>query len=159
MEPSEKENQLNTPGWWENFLGSFPGRRFTSITAHNAEDYEKIARQNFESAKKLSDFVGMIVRFAFLNAAINYFSKKAIENDGWLGFIFGCCTISTIGLTVALSIRIFWIVLLFESFDIHKQNQKLAKWMLYLFAIATTGMIFFGIHVLVNDLAKVVLGN
>src|SRR5258708_6056025 len=62
------------------------------------EDVEERLAYNFNKAKTLSDFIGMIVRFAFANFAVAYFIKRSAEVRGFEGYVLGFCATMSAGL-------------------------------------------------------------
>ena len=64
----------------------------------------------FDKAKRLSDFIGMIVRLAFLFYAISFFGSQAAANlDTLKGFAFGVCLAISFGFSIvfgAISVQL-----------------------------------------------------
>jgi hypothetical protein len=129
-------------------------RLISNITSHSKEEYENNVRNNFDAAKRLSDFVGMIVRFAFLQAALSYFMRKAVDSPGATGYVLGFCAVSVFGLLIALGIRIFYVILLYEASDIHRDSRRWVKYALFVFALAHSVALWYGMRVLVSDLTR-----
>ena len=75
------------------------------------ESQADIEKQNFETGKKLSDFIGMVLRLGFLSAAFGYFIVMGLKWGSFWRIIFFVCALGSICLGVALIRRINNIIL------------------------------------------------
>lgn len=96
-------------------LSEYHNSRF--VVGSSDEAFKLRSDRVFDQAKKLSDFVGMIVRLAFLQLAYRYFLIISPKTEGIYGYIFGFCAVSAFGLTIMLGIRIIQVIFLWELLE------------------------------------------
>ena len=140
---------------WQRVIAFHKGRRVTAILDLKDDalfevEYDKI----FDSGKRLSDFVGMIVRLAFVQFAWRYFFYAAPNVSGIYKFILGFCGVSALGLTAILGARIATIIFLWEASDFRKTSGPIGRKVILAIAIASTIVLYLGTQYLVSDLAK-----
>lgn len=117
-------------------------------------DNDERAERIYNEGKKLSDFVGMIVRLAFTLFAFQYFSAKAAEVDGLIAFVYGLCTVSAFGLTAALAGKIFRIIYFWEVRDVVNAPSRYMKLLFLIFALSSTAITYFGLFIMARDIAS-----
>jgi hypothetical protein len=96
----------------------------------------------------------MIVRYSFASFASAYFFRRAAETDGIRGFALGMCYVFTFGVALVLGVRIFAIILFYETRDLHVQTHKAVKIILLITSTLITVALWYGINDLVTFLAK-----
>lgn len=132
-------------------IGAFISPR--SLTMTDAE-FEAERNAVFDSAKRASDFVGMIVRLAFLQFAFLYFLRMAPKADGIVSFALGMSAVSCFGLAVWMARAIFRIIFLWEIKDTRQAPPGLVRGILAAAALAATIGIYFAIWHLVGAIAS-----
>jgi hypothetical protein len=120
----------------------------------NEEEYKAALNATFDSAKRLSDFIGMFVRLAFSTFGMIYFLRKTRELEGFHDFVFGLCFVFAAGLTIVLGARVLRLVMLYEARDVPKMPNNGWRWVFVLAAVFTTFVLYTGIASLVGDLAS-----
>lgn len=108
----------------------------------------------FDSAKRASDFVGMIVRLAFLQFAFFYFLKASPTTEGILGYALGLCAVSSFGMSIYMARAIMRIIFLWEIRDVRRNELVWMKVILFVFALASTLCIYFAVMHLVSAIAS-----
>jgi hypothetical protein len=132
-------------------IGAFLSPR--SLTMTDSE-FESERNSVFDSAKRASDFVGIIVRLAFLQFASFYFLKEAPETEGIMGYALGLSAVSCFGLTIWMARAIFRIVFLWEIKDTRRAPPGIVRAIMVLFALVTTVAIYFAVMHLVSAIAS-----
>jgi hypothetical protein len=64
---------------WQNVVQFHEGRLLPTLTTMTAEEYQRNADVQFARAKRLSDFVGIIIRWSFAQFASLYFFPKRLS--------------------------------------------------------------------------------
>jgi hypothetical protein len=120
----------------------------------SSENLQIYAKGQFDKTKALSDFVGMIVRFAFANAAFGFFAKRAKETTGLESFVFGLCSTASFGLWAVLGGGIASIIFAYEMRAVsgNGKSHLLVRWIFAIIAIGWTLALWYGI----NDLVHVI---
>ena len=106
----------------------------------------------FESAKRLSDFVGMIIRFAFANFATLYLLTKATTVPGVSGWALAVSGGFAAAITVVFGIKLYIIILLNEARGVAAFSSKWAKIISIVLTLITVGLLQYGITDLVKSL-------
>jgi len=119
-----------------------------------AETNEHRADQIFSEAKKLSDFIGMIVRLAFTLFAFHFFMLKAPQIGGLTGFVFGISAINAFGLSVVLANKIMRIIYYWEMIAVAKAQSRHFRALLLFFALCSTLVAYYGIFKMAFAIAK-----
>jgi hypothetical protein len=124
----------------------------------SSENLEAYAKRQFDKTKALSDFVGMIVRFAFANAAFGFFAKRAKETAGLESFVFGLCSTASFGLWAVLGGGIASIIFAYEMRAVSDDgtSYRLVRWLFAILAICWTLALWYGINDLVHIIAKTI---
>lgn len=138
---------------WSTVRDFYNTRLITNLISQNKDDYNSNAQRNFDAAKKLSDFVGMIVRYAFAQGATTYFFKKLETATGAGRYALWLCAIFAFFLTLVLGIRILWIIVLYEAEDIHATENVWGRRLFFLCALIQGFALWYGVRMLVNDIA------
>jgi hypothetical protein len=139
---------------WNSIQEFYSTRLIANLTSHTKEAYERNFTHHYERAKRLSDFVGMIVRLAFATFAYQYFYRRATATEGFQSGVFTICYLTTLGLSIALGLRILVLILIYESTDIHKQTSKVIKVAMLIVSIIMTAALWYGVLDLVKVLAN-----
>jgi hypothetical protein len=109
----------------------------------------------FDQAKRVSDFIGMIVRLAFMFYASSYFGAQVSANLNTLkGFAFGLCWIIALGVSVVFGGQIFAIIYIHHLRDAAVQTNRWIRILMLISALATSGALWFGIVELISALPK-----
>ena len=127
----------------------------TTLRMSEAE-FEAERNTVFDSAKRVSDFVGMIVRLAFLQFVFLFFLNEAPKAGGVFGFALGLCAVSSLGLSIYLARGIMRIVFLWELRDARRAEPAWAKAMFFVFALITTLCIY---GAMIHLVAKIASSN
>ncbi|MCK1498002.1 hypothetical protein [Bradyrhizobium sp. 188] len=124
----------------------------------SSENLQTYAKNQFDKAKALSDFVGMIVRFGFANAAVAFFAGRAKETTGPESVVFGLCSVASFGLMAALGGGIAGIIFAYEMRAVSDDGKShvLVRWFFVILAIGWTVALWFGITDLVHVLATTI---
>ncbi|MFZ3179646.1 MAG: hypothetical protein WA156_05415 [Methylocystis silviterrae] len=111
---------------------------------------------NFNSGKKLSDFIGMIVRLGFTGLAIRYFFSKSLgdhasDRNSFITWVCGVSGVLAAAVYFALAQKIYNIMHGYFMAEI--TMRKSAIWKIYVIVstIVTTGALNYGIWMLVID--------
>lgn len=70
---------------WTGFVEFSRERLIPASISYDSEDHRRNFDASFDSAKRLSDFIGMVVRLAFATFAAAYFYAKSQDTEGLLG--------------------------------------------------------------------------
>ncbi|MFC4623959.1 hypothetical protein ACFO1V_01725, partial [Daeguia caeni] len=105
-------------------INIFTGTLFSLLRHENREDLEKKAQENFDAIKQLSDFVSVLIRFAFIVAASSFLMDKALEIGGLRGLVLGICAVSAYAITIIFAFRIFLVIYHFEQREIYNIKNK-----------------------------------
>lgn len=138
---------------WTRFVNWNRKRLVWAILTGSVEDHQEISRQIFERAKKLSDFVGMIVRVSFLVLATTFLWKKSQSTEGILGWVFGYSALITFAIAIRLSSYIFIIILVRESKDLAFHGNLIMRIILFAIALSFTAVIWYGAYKFILELA------
>lgn len=117
-------------------------------------DFEAERQTVFDNAKRVSDFVGMIARLAFIQFVFLYFLREAPKAEGVWSWAMGLFCVSSLGLSIYLARAIMRIVFLWEIRDARKTDIAWAKGLFLGFAILTTAAIYFALMHLVYEIAS-----
>ena len=117
-------------------------------------EFEAERNAAFDSAKRASDFVGMIVRLAFLQFASFYFLKEAPETEGIVSYALGMSAVSCFGLTIWMARAIFRIVFLWEIKDTRHAPPGMVRAIMVMLALVATVAIYFAVMHLVSAIAS-----
>jgi hypothetical protein len=124
----------------------------------SSENLQIYAKNQFDKTKALSDFVGMIVRFAFAIAAFSYFARRSKETTGLESFVFGLCSTASIGLWAVLGGGIASIIFAYEMRAVSDDGKShfLVRWLFLILAIGWTAALWYGINDLVYAIGKTI---
>ena len=139
---------------WDEFVNFNKTRLVANLLSMSDDEFRVKSEEIFNSTKKLSDFVGMIVRLTFAQFAWRYFMFMSPKTDGIYGYIFGFCAIFTMGLTVFLGSRIFLIIFAWEVEDVRQITGSISRGILFVIAALSTLTIYLGTLRLVSDMAR-----
>lgn len=117
-------------------------------------DFETERQTVFDNAKRVSDFVGMIARLAFIQFVFLYFLREAPKAEGVWGLAMGLFCVSSFGLSIYLARAIMRIVFLWEIRDARKTDIAWARGIFLGFAFVTTAAIYFALIHLVYKIAS-----
>lgn len=93
----------------------------------NKKKYDDLSKSNFDNAKMISDFAGMIIRLGFVFAAMGYFFPQMQLRPGLYGTILTVTTALIFVLVVTMLFRIYHIVYyaLIKCFSSNYKNTNL----------------------------------
>jgi hypothetical protein len=116
---------------------------------------DELRNHNFDLAKRGSDFVGILVRFAFVYYAIAFFLNRSVAEQGSLRtYVFGLCATLSCGFAIVFGGRIFMIIYANELRHVVVYHNRIARVVALGFAILTTAAIWYGINELVTSLPQ-----
>ena len=146
-------------GWirrlWQNIVAFHNGRLISSITSFTKEQHEQELATQFEKAKRLSDFVGIIIRWSFVMFATLYFLRRySLSENIFIGLLYFLCGWWAGLMTIYFSVRVQIIVLLWWSDSVPMHSSMLGKRISLALSILFTGVGAFGIYQLVSDVAR-----
>jgi hypothetical protein len=118
------------------------------------DNVDNLVKANFEKAKAISDFVGMIVRFAFVVAATAFFFRRSQEVKGFGGYLLGVCATVASGLTVVFGYRIMMLVVAYEQRSTHAWKSTWARLIGFIFGVLMATSIWYGIVDIVKVLSS-----
>jgi hypothetical protein len=113
------------------------------------EDVEERLAYNFNKAKTLSDFIGMIVRFAFANFAVAYFIKRSAEVRGFEGYVLGFCATMSAGLLLGFGASLVRVILVYEMQSVSAWKGTAARVIFIVLGLLSTACIWYGVMDLV----------
>lgn len=137
---------------WYKFAEFHKSRLIVNLLDHTKEDYQRNFDAQFLAAKTLSDFVGMIVRFAFVVFVAQYFLIRAPQANGIASYALGLSGVFAVGLMLSLGGRIMVIILMYESRDLHVHPRKWVRAIFLIFALLTTAALYYGMYDLAQSL-------
>ncbi len=141
-------------GRWLSQIREFHrSRLLTNLGSLSSEEYQGQVRANFEAGKSLSDFVSMIINFAFLQAAFTYFMRKAPTTQGFDSYVLGICAVAALVLLVVLGGHIFMAIFLYQARDIIRADNRLMKKVVFVLAAGQSFVAWWGIRLLVQEVA------
>lgn len=143
---------------WTGFVEFNRERLIPASINYDAADHRRNFDASFDSAKRLSDFIGMVVRLAFVAFAAAYFYTKSRDTKGLLGFVFGYCAVCSIGLGLALGRKVLILVYLWDIREIPVVKGRIGKFVIAAFGVATVAMIYVGCFELIKDMAAKTAG-
>jgi hypothetical protein len=109
----------------------------------------------FDEAKRLSDFIGMIVRLAFLFYAVSYFTSQMFAHGDTLkGYAFGLCLTVSLGLSGIFGGQIFAIIYIHHLRDVSVQTNRWVRIAMFVSTVIVAGALWFGIVQLISALPK-----
>jgi hypothetical protein len=138
---------------WNKLIKFHRSRLIYALLDHSKEDYQRNFDTQFSSAKMLSDFVGMIVRFAFVMFAAQYFLKVAPQEE-WLisKYALGLCGTFALGLMFVLGGRIMLIILMYEARDLHVHRARWVRVIFLCISMIVTATLYYGMYTLAKSL-------
>jgi hypothetical protein len=140
---------------WRKFVAFHSRLLIANMTKMTAESYQENLDHNFAAAKRLSDFIGLIIRWSFAQFAGYYFYQVSHSAEFWLTkFVFGYCAFVAYVVTVYMGVYVAIITLLYWSKDAAAQSSKGLRIYIIGLSIAVTVMLWFGIMRMVREIAK-----
>jgi hypothetical protein len=113
-------------------------------------------KAEYESAKELSDFIGMILRLAFTAGAAHYFFMRLDAQGSLLvRLVFADCFVICALFYLALCLKSYSLIFAYLVANVLAQLSFSQRWMklaLMGLALFKTSVIHFGIYCLVTDL-------
>jgi hypothetical protein len=110
----------------------------------------------YEAAKELSDFIGMILRLAFTAGAAHYFfTRLDAQGPLFIGLVFADCFVICALFYLALCLKIYSLIFAYLVANVLAQlslSHPGTKLGLMGLALFKTSVIHFGIYCLVTDL-------
>lgn len=87
-------------------------------------EFEKV----FNKTKRISDFIGMIVRWSFAYFACLYFFQKAPDQSQCYRFVFGICGTMSLLLTIYFGIHINRLMQMYEQREAGRINRRAIRY-------------------------------
>lgn len=140
--------------WIGKSLGKLLGDDKSEEISQEEKDHWKRFNATFDSAKRLSDFIGMIIRLSFAQFAAVYFIKKAPEAEGLLSITFAAAGVMATGIWVRLAMYVARIIMLYETRDAHIVRGTFPIIIYYLLSGSFALASFLGMYQLVGELAS-----
>jgi len=117
----------------------------------NPEQWDKLFKKDFEKAKALSDFAGMLMRAAFVFLLFRFFSHMSDKEDFWLySMSLGMNSWLCFMLYIFLLVRICGIASIYWLKDTSYHGDRLNKVVIIVISVITTISMSYGISVLVR---------
>ena len=118
------------------------------------EDYANLIETEFDKAKKLSDFVGIVIRLAFAMFAAFFFFQRWHNEPNWVlnspyfagGVCAGIISFALMGHVLMLSFHYF-------AKDLAGQKRRVMKMLVVVLAVLVSLATFVGIIMLTMELA------
>ena len=123
----------------------------------DSENIKNLFEEQFSNAKKLSDFIAMIVRLAFVQFAVNYFIIAAKEATEFYKFVYLICSITAFIISVVIFMRIVTVIFLYYLHGLGEIKSILGKILLFASTVFWAIIYYLGIFHLVRDLAEALL--
>lgn len=121
----------------------------------NEEFWKSGFQEEFNNAKAISDFAGMLIRLSSLMLAVLYFkSKITLAKDMFFRYAFTASEIVCCMLYLALTAQIGKILLYYFLSDLPKWRSPLAQCLIVILALSIMFLFNVGIYVLANDIAQ-----
>lgn len=141
------------PSRWERVKRFHNSRVLTTLIQATKEELVRDFDYNFAEGKKVSDFVGMIIRWSFAIFASLYLYKKSMSFGGTYGIVQAICGTFWLILTIMLTTRIFVVAVLFQASDIRYHEGKWKKRSIVAGWIFCAGVLMYGTGQIVADIA------
>jgi hypothetical protein len=127
--------------------------RFASGISFLSQRDEDSFEATFNSAKKLSDFVGMIIRLSFVMFAQLYFLHLSQTTAFPMSFVAGFCFVSATWLIFALAGKIVIIILDYEWREVPRIRGNVGKFIILTFGLLSTIIAYVGIYQMARSIA------
>lgn len=139
---------------WEVFKAFNHGRLVTSVLSMDDSQYQTAFDKEFNESKKLSDFIGMILRLSFTQFAWRYFMHVSPKTPGIMGGVLGYCGVTAMLVTFVLAFRIGLIIFLWELGDARKAKSTFMKGVMLAVACSASLALYMGTMRMAQDIAK-----
>jgi predicted ABC-type exoprotein transport system permease subunit len=139
---------------WESLRVFNQGRLVTRILSMDDAQYEAAFDNEFNTSKKLSDFIGMILRLSFTQFAWRYFFHVSPKTEGIMGFILGYCGIGAFLITLVLAFRIGLLTFLWQLGDARKAKSNFLRGIMFVVACAASLALYMGTMRMAQDIGK-----
>lgn len=127
-----------------------------ALRQSTSEEWNDLLKNEFEKAKVLSDFSGMLMRASFVFLLYRFFSYMADKEDFWLFSIaLGINSWLCLALYLFIIIRIFGMVSAFWLKDTAYHGDRLNKIIITIISFLSTLSVAYGISVLVSTFVSV----
>ena len=130
---------------------------FNVVNLEKEEIIEK--RDNyFKKAKTLSDFVQIIISWSFVVFASKYFLSKyfhyADHFNPFYQIAISMCFMYCTAAAVYLTINTIWTILLYQADEIGRTRSRFGRDLIYFMGLMVAGSLYFGLYLLVSDIAE-----
>lgn len=139
---------------WSRLVDFHNTRLVANVSSHTQEDFDLNFNSKFDAAKRLSDFIGMVVRIAFAEFATFYFLHKASQETSWLSLVYGICAVSALLVTIRFASLIITIMFLWETREVKKFHSTIGRWVIFGTGVLFTVCYAVGTIKMVGDLAR-----
>lgn len=120
------------------------------------EEWENAKEINFEKAKKVSDFVAILIRAAFVYLCFLFFSHQAKEVEFWFyKQALGICSYLAFALYVVIFLGVLRVITAYWLSDTAHSKNRFYKVVITILALNITFATGYGITVLVRKFAEV----
>ena len=153
------EEKQNIGGWrrLKNLIEDRHERSLMGLSMRESskEEWEELYNQEFDKAKRLSDFIGMIVRLGFVFFTFLFFSGLAQKEHSWfISYMFGMCAVFSLGLYLAMFFRITILVDIYFLSDTRHQKNRFLKIIIGLMSLWFVSCCGYGISKLAGAIAR-----
>lgn len=119
------------------------------------EQWKDFQESEFEKAKKLSDFIAILMRASFCVFLFLFFQSAAKKGEFWLtNYAFGLCGYLALALFLKLQWHIMGMITAYWLSDTAHWNSKAQKVNISVLAMMITGAKGYGIYYFVFQFAK-----
>jgi hypothetical protein len=122
-------------------MGIFGNRQLKS-----PQELTQEIERDFDRAKRMSDFIGMIVRFAIACYATSYFWSQFIKKQDFpWSYVVGVCMTAAFAFTVLFGFRIGSIITLYSIRDTGNIKNRVFRAMTFVMSTAAGISLLYGI--------------
>lgn len=140
---------------WKGIVTFHNSRLIANLTKLSEEQYKANLESNFSAAKRLSDFIGLIIRWSFAQFAGYYFYQASHSTEFWLTkFVFGYCALMAFVVAIYMGVYVATLTLLYWASDVLAQGSRWMRYLTVVFSFALTGMLWFGLWGMVKEIAR-----
>ena len=143
------------------FLNGIASAIADRIVPADTTEADRLRDKAFDRAKRTSDFIGMVVRFAFANYAVAYFFNawKVAPNGPGVGdhlhkWALAISSMVTLGLMVYFGWQIFEVITAHFMRDAASQRGRTSRIIIFISVTVTSIAIWVGINELVSAIPK-----
>jgi hypothetical protein len=119
------------------------------------EDWKNLQEDEFAKAKKLSDFIAILMRAAFCVFLFLFFQSAAKKSDFWLtNYAFGLCGFMALGIFLKLHWHVMGMIIAHWLSDTAHSNNKIYKATMSFSALTIAAALGYGIYYFIFQFAR-----